>query len=158
MRHRLGQPPDGELAGGIGQQRDGAERLVGGVRRGLGVEGARPQWPFERGPPRRRMLVIDVRRGAEKAVAADLALVGSGRKIRMGLARGFALDAREFNPVLGAHAALSLSTPRRTWSASMLSNRARKLPSPKPSLPLRLMISKTMGPMAFWVKICSSRP
>src|SRR4249919_669462 len=48
------------------------------------------------------------------------------------------------------------STPRRIWSRSMLSNSAWKLPSPKPSLPLRWMISKKIGPIAFWVKICSS--
>jgi hypothetical protein len=48
------------------------------------------------------------------------------------------------------------STPRFIWSRSMLSNRAWKLPSPKPSLPLRWMISKKIGPIAFWVKICSS--
>jgi len=48
------------------------------------------------------------------------------------------------------------STPRRIWSRSMLSNSAVKLPSPKPSLPLRWMISKKIGPMQFWVKICSS--
>jgi hypothetical protein len=30
--------------------------------------------------------------------------------------------------------------------------------SPKPSLPLRWMISKKIGPITFWVKICSSRP
>ena len=50
------------------------------------------------------------------------------------------------------------STPRRIWSSSMLSNSALKLPSPKPSLPLRWMISKKIGPITFWVKICSSRP
>src|SRR6185312_15059145 len=49
------------------------------------------------------------------------------------------------------------STPRFIWSRSMLSNSAWKLPSPKPSLPLRWMISKKIGPIAFWVKICSSR-
>src|SRR4249919_647416 len=48
------------------------------------------------------------------------------------------------------------STPRFIWSRSMLSNSAWKLPSPKPSLPLRWMISKKIGPIAFWVKICSS--
>src|SRR3546814_4378516 len=41
------------------------------------------------------------------------------------------------------------STPRFIWSRSMLSNRAWKLPSPKPSLPLRWMISKKIGPNAF---------
>src|SRR5258705_12901405 len=46
-------------------------------------------------------------------------------------------------------------TPRRIWSRSIERNSARKLPSPKPSLPLRWMISKKIGPMQFWVKICS---
>src|SRR6185437_7346639 len=49
------------------------------------------------------------------------------------------------------------STPRFIWSRSMDSNSAWKLPSPKPSLPLRWMISKKIGPITFWVKICSSR-
>jgi hypothetical protein len=38
----------------------------------------------------------------------------------------------------------------------MDSNSAVKLPSPKPSLPLRWMISKKIGPMLVSVKICSS--
>ena len=37
-------------------------------------------------------------------------------------------------------------TPRRIWSSSMLSNSALKLPSPKPSSPLRWMNSKKIGP------------
>ena len=49
-------------------------------------------------------------------------------------------------------------TPRRSWSSSMDSKSARKLPSPKPSLPLRWMISKKIGPMTFRVKICSRMP
>ena len=40
----------------------------------------------------------------------------------------------------------------------MDSNNALKLPSPKPSFPLRWMISKKIGPMTFGVKICSSTP
>jgi len=51
---------------------------------------------------------------------------------------------------------VSSSTPRRIWSSSMLSNSARKLPSPKPWSPLRWMISKKIGPMTVCVKICSS--
>src|SRR5690606_4386040 len=49
------------------------------------------------------------------------------------------------------------STPRFIWSRSIDSNSAWKLPSPKPSLPLRWMISKKIGPNALVVKICSSR-
>src|SRR5690606_33759931 len=52
--------------------------------------------------------------------------------------------------------ARAYSTPRFIWSRSIDSNRAWKLPSPKPSLPLRWMISKKIGPNAFWPKICSS--
>ena len=37
------------------------------------------------------------------------------------------------------------STPRRIWSCSIDSKSARKLPSPKPSLPFRWMISKKNG-------------
>src|SRR5574337_1367032 len=48
------------------------------------------------------------------------------------------------------------NTPRFIWSLSIDSKSAWKLPSPKPSLPLRWMISKKIGPMQFWVKICSS--
>jgi len=38
----------------------------------------------------------------------------------------------------------------------MDSKSARKLPSPKPSLPFRWMISKKIGPMTVSVKICRS--
>src|SRR6202162_3873012 len=57
-----------------------------------------------------------------------------------------------------ADPSLSDKTPRRTWSSSSDSNSALKLPSPKPSLPLRWMISKKHGPTTFCVKICSSSP
>src|SRR5712672_3045414 len=50
------------------------------------------------------------------------------------------------------------TTPRRIWSSSIDSNRALKLPSPKPSLPLRWMISKKIGPITLAVKICSKMP
>ena len=51
---------------------------------------------------------------------------------------------------------VSFSTPRLIWSSSIDSNRARKLPSPKPWSPLRWMISKKIGPITVCVKICSS--
>ncbi len=50
------------------------------------------------------------------------------------------------------------TTPRRIWSSSMDSNKALKLPSPKPLSPLRWMISKKIGPITVSVKICSSLP
>ena len=73
------------------------------------------------------MAMIDMGGGPEKAVAADLALKGALGQVGMGLAGGFAFDAGKFDPA--AHQAFSCSTPRRIWSASMLSNKARKLPS-----------------------------
>jgi hypothetical protein len=54
-------------------------------------------------------------------------------------------------PASGAFASAGAELPatarRGIWSRSMLSNSAVKLPSPKPSLPLRWMISKKIGPM-----------
>ena len=49
------------------------------------------------------------------------------------------------------------STPRRIWSRSIDWNSALKLPSPKPSSPLRWMNSKNTGPSSVSEKICSSR-
>src|SRR3954447_3659307 len=54
------------------------------------------------------------------------------------------------------YAASTFSTPRRIWSSSIDSNSALKLPSPKPSSPLRWMNSKKMGPIALAENICSS--
>jgi hypothetical protein len=45
----------------------------------------------------------------EESVAADFAFERAGGQIGMGLARGFAFDAGEFDPVFRAHAC---STPR----------------------------------------------
>src|SRR6185312_6196073 len=97
-----------------------------GFRRFLRVEGARAQRPLELHPAGRRAAVIDMRRRAEEAVAPDLALIGSFRQVGMGLARGPALDARELDPVLTAHAVVSFRTPRRIWSSSIDSNSALK--------------------------------
>ena len=47
-------------------------------------------------------------------------------------------------------------TPRRTWSRSIDSNSALKLPSPNPSSPFRWMNSKKTGPRTVSEKICSS--
>jgi hypothetical protein len=48
-----------------------------------------------------------------------------------------------------------MNTPRSIWSCSIDSNSARKLPSPKPSSPLRWMNSKKIGPITVFEKICS---
>jgi hypothetical protein len=50
---------------------------------------------------------------------------------------------------------LNLSTPRSIWSASIDSKSALKLPSPKPSSPLRWMNSKKIGPITVFEKIWS---
>ena len=61
--------------------------------------------------------------------------------------------------LVSIYAALSpvSSTPRASWSRSIDSNSAWKLPSPKPSSRLRWMNSKKIGPMTVSEKICSSR-
>src|SRR6185312_14195610 len=138
--HRRRAGPDGNHAIGILQQTSAFQRRTG-LRCSLGIERARAQRPLERGPAGGCVAMVKMGRGTKETVAADLPLEGALRQIRMRLARGLAFDAGEFDPV-AAHALASFSTPRRIWSASMLSNRARKLPSPKPSLPLRWMSSK----------------
>src|SRR3546814_3993518 len=61
--------------------------------------------------------------------SSDLRFLGIAAAI------GGVMDARRLDR---AHCAGSTSsTPRRIWSRSMLSNSALKLPSPKPSSPLR---------------------
>jgi hypothetical protein len=100
-----------------------------------------------------------MRRRAEETFLAQLALVAALGQVAMRLLGSEALRQRERNPVFhfrAPHALLSL--PRRIWSSSIDSNSARKLPSPKPSSPLRWMISKKIGPIDVFVKICSRRP
>src|SRR5260370_1020343 len=73
------------------------------------------------------------------------------------LRRTVAVTLHRVPETTGFYAApLSVSTPRRIWSSSIDSNSALKLPSPKPSSPLRWMNSKKIGPMALPEKICSS--
>src|ERR671936_303170 len=80
-----------------------------------------------------------------------------------GIARPLLLDgvvragARVIAAQFRFHAA-GFSTPRRTWSSSIDSKSARKLPSPKPSSPLRWMISKKIGPMSVLGQTCSRKP
>ena len=124
----------------------------------LQIERVRPQRTFERDPARRRMPVMKERGRAEEAFLADLALVGAGRHVGVRLARGRALDLRGTKMQALHVTALPLNTPRRIWSQLDRFEQRRKLPSPKPSLPLRWMISKKIGPMTFCVKICSSSP
>src|SRR5205823_8562407 len=59
---------------------------------------------------------------------------------------------------LGGLPAAGLRTPRRTWSSSIDSNRARKLPLPKPSSPFLWIISKKIVPIIVLVKICRRKP
>ena len=64
-------------------------------------------------------------------------------------------DARELTLAAQDERPYACSTPRRIWSSSIDSNRALKLPSPKPSSPLRWMNSKKIGPITVLEKICS---
>src|SRR5665213_681302 len=135
MAHRLRYRPDGNSAMRIGKQKRAFHRRA--LRRGrLGVEGAGTQRACKRGPAGGRMAMIKMRCRPIEAVAADLALEHAFRQVGMRLAGGFAFDTGKLDPVAG-HRFTSCRVPRRIWSASMLSNKARKLPSPKPSLPLR---------------------
>ena len=52
-------------------------------------------------PAGRLVLVVELRRGPEEALLADLALVGALGQVGMRLARGGALDLAQRNPVLG---------------------------------------------------------
>src|SRR6266849_10681685 len=122
MGHGTCQRPDRQGAMVITEQDGTLQRRTAGGRR-PGVKGARAQRPLERGPAGRRMAMIDMGGGPEETVAADLALEGALGQVGMGLPGGFAFDAGKFDPV--AHQVFSCSTPRRIWSASMLSNRAR---------------------------------
>ncbi len=113
LRHRRLATPQRDPAMGVGKQQRAFVRL-GGRRldRLHGVEGAWPERPLEVRPAGRRMFVIDMRRRPEETVAADLALERAGRQVGMRLARGLALDTREFDPVAAAHATVSFRTPR----------------------------------------------
>src|SRR5690606_31307248 len=71
-----------------------------------------------------------------------------------GLRHGFSSKTRI--PILRrriAHPAFS--TPRATWSASIDSNSALKLPAPKPSSPFLWMNSKKIGPITVFENTCS---
>ena len=70
---------------------------------------------------------------------------------------GRVMDAAELDRVIAHCAGSASSTPRFIWSRSMDSNSALKLPSPKPSSPLRWMNSKKTGPTCASAKICRRR-
>src|SRR5690349_2211336 len=91
-------------------------------------------------------------------VHAEHAAVPFDCLFRVLAAIGGMMDTAELDWMF-AHSAGSsaCSTPRSIWSRPMLSNSALKLPSPKPSSPLRWMNSKNTGPTCGCVKICSSR-
>src|SRR5229473_1615992 len=74
-------------------------RLAGGEL--VEVESARADGAVEFHPVSRLVLVVELRRGPEEALLADLALVGALGQADMGLARGGALDLAQRDPVLG---------------------------------------------------------
>src|SRR3954447_6114645 len=74
VTHRLRTAPDRHLTASIGEERNRAERIIGRFGGKHGIECSGPQRPFETGPTRRRMLVVDVAGRAEKPISTDLAL------------------------------------------------------------------------------------
>src|SRR6185437_5109555 len=132
-------------------------RCGGLVERGK-IEGARSQGAFEAGPAGGRAFVVEEGGWSEEALLRHLPLEGAFRQVGVRLARVDAFGAPDRDPVLCHQLAFAGSTPRRIWSSSIDSNSALKFPSPKPSLPLRWMISKKIGPIMFSVNICSSSP
>ena len=99
--HRAPEFPEPDLDLGVAKN---ARRLprqgLGGVHR-REIEGARPQRALERGPARRRSLVMEEGGGPEKALLGDLALVGAFRHVGVGLARMNALGSADGDPVAG---------------------------------------------------------
>src|SRR6185312_7957913 len=101
--------------------------------------------------PRRRVEVVEQGRGADKAVVADQFL-----RVQRPV-----LLAEDAVPLGGQRAQAVVKRhykfPRTACSRSMASNRARKLPLPKPRLPWRSMISKnSVGRSSTGLeKICS---
>jgi hypothetical protein len=99
--HRLVELPDPHLQMRIAHHQRGLPRV--GLRRGeLGeVERARPDRAVEIDPVGRLVPVMELRRRAEEALLADLALVGAFGQADMRLARRRSLDLAQWNPVLG---------------------------------------------------------
>src|SRR5690606_31754954 len=73
---------------------------------------------------------------------AQYALVKLDRFLRILAAIGDMVNTVYLGSSGHCAGSLTSSTPRATWSRSMLSNNALKLPSPKPSSPLRWINSK----------------
>src|SRR5476651_2374619 len=94
-----------------------------------------PVWGFQGRDPGLRI---------ERAVSGAKLLAVSGAQVyrHVVVAQSFELQGNA-HPVGGRTAPVVVeaqsahTTPRRIWSSSMDSNSALKLPSPKPSLPLR---------------------
>ena len=158
--HGTRQAPESNAAMTIPEQRMGGPRRCHRLtlHRAPGqlveIERVRTQRSFETAPARRWMTMMKECSRAEETLFAHLALERTRRQIGVGLPTGVSRDVGIADVLLhsnprsnldcGCLAALK-STPRRIWSSSSDSNKALKLPSPKPSLPLRWMISKKQG-------------
>src|SRR5690554_3550049 len=105
MIHRRAEVPVANAHVRVVQNVGGLPRRSLIARNAIQIERMRPQWPFERNPTRRRMLVMKERRRPEEALLADLALIRPRRQIRMRLARGGTFDARQREA--GFHSALA---------------------------------------------------
>jgi len=107
MIHRRRGLPEADAHVAIAEHICGLPWRALRARQLVQVERMRPQRTFERGPARRRMLVMEERRGPEEAFLADLALVRAGRHVGVCLARSRALDLRNEDRALHVTALLT---------------------------------------------------
>src|SRR6185369_6728746 len=109
------------------------------------VIGARAQRPFPAPPAGRRMAVIHVRRRAEEAFLAELALEGALGQVGMGLARGKAFDLGKCDVLGAAHGVLRWTSRRFlvTFATNIVASdtngqdqpRSRQFPALPPGYP-----------------------
>src|SRR5690606_39526909 len=109
MAHRAVAAPHEQLYVGVVQRQRRRQRTVALAGDVVEVERMRAQRTLPVDPAGRRVLVVQVRGGAEKSLTAHLALIGALRQIAMRLARALAFTQGEANP-LTAHGI----TPRRS--------------------------------------------
>ncbi len=131
LAHRLIELPDAHLEMRVVHHRLRGPGVALAGDQLVEVEGARPDGAVELDPVGRLVLVVELRRGAEEALLADLALVGALGQPDMGLARGGALDLAQQDPVLG-HGFLLMPSARRDGS-----DRARSTRTGRGSCPRR---------------------
>src|SRR5690606_25219319 len=116
MAHGAVGLPQPQLDIGIVQRQrrlQWAVALAGDV---VEVEGMRAQRAFPVDPASRRMLVMQVRSGAEEAFAAHLALEGALREIAVRLTRAVPFADGETDPFAAHMALLVISRDLKAWT------------------------------------------